>query len=112
MAGQLQLPEDEADALVQPGEGGVLGRYVLPGGRGVRQPGGHHHLVWLVENWLPVRDLSPGAPSTVQLAELPVLGLGVAAPVRVVEANVEEERRGNVGEKLPDQQLDMGDISA
>ena len=112
VAGQLQLPEDEPHALVQPGEGGVLGSDVLPGGRGVGQPGGHHHLVRPVEDWLPVRDDSHPAPSAVVLAELSVLGLGVAATVRVVEGNVEEEWRGDVGEKLSDQQLDVGYISA
>ena len=111
MSGQLQLPEDQPHPLVQPGEGGVLGRDVLPGGGGVGQPGGHDHLVGSVEDGLPVRDLSHLASRPVVLAELSVLGLGVAAPVRVVEGDVEEERRGEVGEKLSGQQLDVGYIS-
>ena len=96
VAGQLQLPEDEPHTLVQPGQGGVLCRNVLPSGRGVRQPGGHQNLLRFVKDRLPVRNDAHPASSAVVLAELPVLWLGVPAPVRVVEGNVEEEGRGNV----------------
>ena len=49
MARQLELPEDEADALVQPGECRVLGRDVLPGGGSVGQPVRDQHLEMSVE---------------------------------------------------------------
>ena len=60
----------------------------------------------LLEKWRYRRALA------VPLAELPVLRLRVAAPVRVVEGNVEKEWRGNIAEELSDQQLDVGDIPA
>ena len=107
---QLQLPEDQADALVQPGEGGVLGRDVLPSGGGVREPVRYLHLVRFIEDWLPVRNVPHLPSSAVPLTELPVLRLRVAAPVRVVEGNIEEEWRGNIAEELSDKQLDVGDI--
>ena len=50
-------------------------------------------LVRLVEDRLPVRDV-PHVPAGAELlAELTVLRLGVAAPVRVVEGDVQQEWR-------------------
>ena len=78
--------------LVQPTDGGVLGSNVCPGCRGVLHKVRHCHLIRGVQPGVPVRDHThPRLTTPKLLTEGTILRVGVAAAVRVMEANVEEE---------------------
>ena len=108
--------------LVKPGDSCVLSSYILPGSRGIRKIGWDYNILWLVQHWAPVRycphtwgtitipatyysmyHTTTYIPLTyysmyhtttyIPLTEVSILWLGMTTPVRVMEGNIEEERR-------------------
>ena len=117
MTSLVKLLKNKPYPLVKSGDSCVLSSYILPGSRGIRKIGRDYNILWLVQHWGPVRYCphtwgTITIPATyysmyhtttyysmyhtttyIPLTEVSILWLGMTTPVRVMEGNIEEERR-------------------